>query len=111
MMELDKKYVFHIPIYKFLKIGLIPIEYEEILDVLIGRFNQNGYDSLYITEVKGFYKSREFDELLITIFTSSHDSLLEYIFESWFIENNDVLEQEAFAYECNNSMFVKKLRC
>ena len=89
--------------------GLIPIEYEEILDVLIDRLNQNGYDSLYITEVKGFYKSREFDELLITIFTSSYDSLPESIFECWFIENNDVLEQEAFAYECNNSMFVKEI--
>lgn len=39
-MEFDKKYVFHIPIYKFLKMNLIPIEYEEILDVLIDRFNQ-----------------------------------------------------------------------
>lgn len=109
MMELDKKYVFHIPVYKFLKMGLIPIEYEEILDVLIDWFNQEGYDSLYITEVKGFYKSREFDELLITIFTSSYDDLPQHIFEYWFIENNDVLGQEAFAYECNNSMFVEKI--
>ena len=97
-MELDKKYVFHVPIYKFFKMGLIPIEYEEVLDVLIDRFNQDGYGSLYITEVKGFYKSREFDELLITIFTSSYDDLPELIFKNWFIENNDVLGQEAFVY-------------
>lgn len=109
MMELDKKYVFHVPIYKFFKMGLIPIEYEEVLDVLIDRFNQDGYGSLYITEVKGFYKSREFDELLITIFTSSYDDLPELIFKNWFIENNDVLGQEAFAYECNNSMFVEEI--
>lgn len=108
-MELDKKYVFHVPIYKFFKMGLIPIEYEEVLDVLIDRFNQDGYGSLYITEVKGFYKSREFDELLITIFTSSYDDLPELIFKNWFIENNDVLGQEAFAYECNNSMFVEEI--
>ena len=109
MMELDKKYVFHVPIYKFFKMGLIPIEYEEVLDVLIDRFNQDGYGSLYITEVKGFYKSREFDVLLITIFTSSYDDLPELIFKNWFIENNDVLGQEAFAYECNNSMFVEEI--
>lgn len=110
MIELNRRYVFHIPVYKYLKIGLVPIGYEELLDVLIDQFNQNGYDSLYITEVKGYYKSREFDELLITVFTSSNDDFPEFLFKSWFMENNDVLGQETFAYECNDSIFIEEIR-
>ena len=109
MMELDKKYVFHIPVYKYLEIGLVPIEYEEVLDELIDRLNQNGCDSLYITEVKGYYKSRKFDELLITVFTSLGDDFPEIIFKDWFMENNDILGQEAFAYECNNKMITEEI--
>ena len=111
MIELDTKYVFHIPIYKYIKGSLILIEYEEILDDLIDSFNQNGYDSLYLTKVRGFYKSREFDELLITIFISSNqdNESPEAIFKEWFMENNDILEQEAFAYECNGSMFIEEI--
>lgn len=114
MMELDKKYVFHIPLCKYVNNDLIPITIENIIDELIKQFNENGYDSLYITKVKGYYKSRCFDEILITIFVSTafitnHDSP-EAIFKKWFKANNNILEQEAYAYECNNTMNINEMK-
>ena len=71
MKELDKKYVFHIPLCKYVNNDLIPIAIENIIDELIKQLNENGYDSLYMTKVKGYYKSRCFDEILITLFVST----------------------------------------
>ena len=108
MMELNTKYVFHMPVYKYIENRLVLIEYDKILDDLIDQLNKSGFNSLYMAEVKGYYKSRSFDELLITLFCSSKESP-EIIFKKWFIGNNDILEQESFAYECNNSMFIEEL--
>lgn len=108
MIELNTKYVFHIPLYKLIDGDLILIDIEEILEELFDRFSKNGFDSLYITKVKGYYNFRTFDELLINIFTSS-DGSPEIIFKKWFLENNNILEQEAFAYELNNSMFIEEI--
>lgn len=113
MVELDRKYVFHIPLYKYVDDELIAIDTDDIIGKLIAQLNENGYDSAYLTDVKGYYKSRRFDEVLITLFVSA-DFLTnhkhpEAIFKEWFIESNDLLEQEAFAYECGNKMHIKKL--
>ena len=67
----------------------------------------DGFDSMYVTKAKSFYRSRCFDELLMTIFSSS-DSPVD-IFKKWFRANNDVLGQEAFAWECGNSLFIESL--
>lgn len=108
-MKLNKKYVFHIPLFKFSNNKLIQIEINDILDDLISQLNDNGFENLYMTKVKGHYKSRSFDELLITLFT--HDSQSpEIIFKKWFEKNNNILKQEEYAYECNNSMYIKKLK-
>ena len=93
MIELDTKCVFHIPLYKFIDDELILIDIDEILDDLIGQFSENGYDSLYMTKVKGVYNKES----------------PEIIFKKWFMENNNLLEQEAFAYEWNNSLFIEEI--
>ncbi|MDO5826240.1 MAG: hypothetical protein Q4Q22_07655 [Methanosphaera sp.] len=63
-------------------------------------------------KAKGFYKSRCFDELLITIFASETDKKKspEVIFKQWFIDNNDSLRQEAIAYEHNNKIIIENLK-
>ncbi|MBR5503992.1 MAG: hypothetical protein IKV87_06085 [Methanobrevibacter sp.] len=114
MIELNKKYVFHIPLYKIEDDELIPINMDTILDDLIEQFEENGYDSLYMTDVKAYYKSRFFDEILISIFVSTEHLAKENhefpdrIFEKWFKQNKKELGQEAFAYEYNNKMFIGK---
>lgn len=110
MLELNHKYVLHIPLYKFKDEKLILIEIDEIIDDLILQLNENGYDSFYTQKVKSHYKSRSFDELIITIFTSYSHKQVETIFSEWFEKNNNILEQESFAYEHNNSLFIKKIK-
>ena len=105
MIELDKKYVFHIPLYKYSDGKLIAIEMEGMMDDLI---DELGFESLYMTKVKSLYKKRMYDEILVTVFTS--DEAPEVIFENWFRNNNGVLCQEAFAYELDGKMVVKKLK-
>ena len=107
MIELGEKYVFHIPMYRYADDELVPIELDDLLDDLVLKLGYDGFDSMYVTKAKSFYKSRCFDELLLTIFSSS--SSPEDIFKKWFREKNDILGQEAFAWECGNSLFIESL--
>ena len=107
MIELTEKYVLHIPLYKYVDDELVLIEIDNLLDDLISDLSENGFENFYLTKAKVHYKSRCFDELLITIFTSSNSPV--EIFERWFRNNNDVLCQEAFAWECRNSLFICEL--
>lgn len=108
MLELTEKYVFHIPLYKYVEDELVSIEIDDILDELISDLSENGFENFYLTKAKAHYKSRCFNELLLTIFTSSSKSPAA-IFEKWFRNNNDVLGQEAFAYESANTMIIHEL--
>ena len=102
MKELDKKYVLHIPLYKFEDDELIKLEIDDDLDDLMALLKS---DSLYITKVRSFYKSRCFDELLVSLFVSGSEKP-EEIFKEWFRTNNDILGQESFSYECGDRMFI-----
>ena len=106
-MELNRKYVFHIPLCNWENGELVPIDIEGLLDDLIGEFSQKGFEGFYLTRSKAYYKSRCFDELLLTMFASS--DIPEGIFSEWFMANNDVLGQEAFAWEMGNSLFIEDL--
>ena len=110
MIKLDKKYVFHFPQYKYENDKLIAIDTEKITEEFIAILNENGYTSAYLTEAKSYYKNRSYSETLITLFTSSENEP-EKLFRQFFIENNDILKQEAFAYECNSEMFIEDLDC
>ena len=105
MEELDKKYVFHIPLYRFEDDDLIRLEIGDALDDLIARLNCDG---LYLTKVRSFYKSRCFDELLVNLFVSGSEKP-EKIFKEWFRTNNDILGQESFSFECGERMFIFEL--
>ena len=105
MTELEKKYVFHVPLYKYVDGELVLIEIEDILEELFAQFYSNGFDSLYMAKIKSYYKKRLYDEILITIFTSGDSPVC--IFEEWFRKNNDVLCQEALAYEIGCRMVIR----
>lgn len=105
MHKLDKKYVFHIPLYRFDDGELIKLPIDDLLDDLI---DELGADSLYVTKAKSYYRSRCFDELLLTLFVGCDESP-EEIFKNWFRDNNHIMGQEAFAYECQNKMHIFKL--
>lgn len=105
-MELDNKFVLHIPLSKWENDKIMPLDMDDLIDELIKSLEVQGFDSFYLTKVKSYYKSRSYDELLITIFAGDSDSPRE-IFRDWFFKHNDVLCQEEFAYEFNNSLIVE----
>ncbi len=111
MLELEDKYVFHIPMHKFENERVTRINMEKVIDDLIRILNESGYDSFYSTKVTGHYKDRSFDEVLITVFSSSSSNRHspDVLFSKWFKDNNGELRQEAFAYEYNNRVYIEKL--
>ena len=111
MKVLDQKYVLHIPVHKYEDKKLTRTNIEEPLEKLIQQLHDNGYTSFYKTKVTGYYKNREFEEILFTIFTSSHSANKKpsQIFSDWFNDNNHLLGQESFAYEENDSLVIKEL--
>lgn len=108
MIESTEKYVLHIPLSKCEDNVVMDLNIDGIMEELIGQLDRNGFDSFYIAKVQSHYKSRIFDEVLITIFTDSSRELIG-LFRNWFLKNNDVLRQEAFAYERNSRMVIEKL--
>lgn len=107
-MELDCRYVLHVPLSRWENDKIIPLDLDGLIMELMSSLELEGFDSFYVTKVEGHYKSRKYDELLITIFAGGDDSPLP-IFRHWFAKNNDTLRQEAFSYEFNNRMIVENL--
>lgn len=101
------KFVLHVPLYRFTGNELEMIEIDELLNELLSELSSNGFDG-YISKVKSFFKSRMYDELLITIFAG--DTRVLKIFSKWFKNNNHVLCQESFAYEIGNELVIKDLK-
>ena len=108
-MILEKKYVFHIPLCRCSDNGLVRLEIDDLIKDLLSRLSQSGYDALHVTKTKGYYISRCFDELLITLFSKS-SQFPEDIFTEWFRQSNHILKQEALAYECRDKIFIEKLK-
>ncbi|MBE6494628.1 MAG: hypothetical protein E7Z84_08515 [Methanosphaera stadtmanae] len=111
MIELDEKYVLHIPSHKYEDGKLLNITTTSHINDLMDKLNNEGYTSFYKTDVKGYYKTRCFDEILITIFTSKKENKKspKDIFRQWFKEHNSILKQESWAYEHNGTLFIEKL--
>lgn len=107
-MELDSRYVLHIPLSKWENGEILALDIDEEINELINLLEVEGFDSLYITKVESFYKARRYDELLITIFAAGGDGPHE-IFKDWFYRHNDVLCQEEFSFEFNNRMIIEDL--
>ena len=105
MIFLEKKFVLHVPLFKCENDELIStdVDISDLTDCL----SKSGFDGAYVTKAKGIYKSRCFDELLVTIFASSDEP--KEIFIRWFQKNNHLLGQEALAYECDGKLFVMNL--
>ena len=99
MTKLEEKYVLHIPSHKYINGELIYITTEEHIDELIKQLNHEGYTSFYVLRADGYYKTRKFEEILLTIYTtkSRERKSPETIFKQWFKQNNHILKQESLA--------------
>lgn len=108
---LSEKYVLHIPLHKFENGKISSLDIDGPLNSLVERLNEEGFDGFYTQNVKSHYKSRVFDELLITVYTSGdRKDLLEDIFCDWFETSNEILAQEAYAFERNDQLIIRKIQ-
>ena len=72
-----------IPLSKWENMKLYRLMGDEQIDELIAQLEVKGFDGFYLTKVRSHYKSRRYDELLITIFAGDDGSPRE-IFRKWF---------------------------
>ncbi len=107
-MELECRFVLHIPLSRWEKGEVVGIDVDDEIGDLIDCLESGGFDSFYITRVESRYRSRTYDELLITIFAGEDDGPCE-IFRKWFCRHNRILGQEAFAFELNNRLVIENL--
>lgn len=108
-MIFNNKIILHIPEQAWINDKLQDIPIRKLIDILTVRLQDAGFHSFYITRVKSFYKGRSYPEKLITLYCADEYEKVIDIFSDWFIENNNLLRQEAFAYEYNNSLCIKEL--
>lgn len=108
-MEYSVKLVFHIPC-KAWDNGLIDVDYNTFKQILLENLSAIGLVNSYTVSATGHYKGREYDELLLTVFCENQykDKAIE-IFRQAFHKHNDFMQQEAFAYEHNDTLTVEEL--
>ena len=110
MIELEEKYVLHIPLSKCADGELMGIDIDEIFGELANALNEIGVCSFYTAKVRGYYKSVEYDELLVSVFASENESeTVKAIFRNWFLKNNTLMQQKEFAFEADGRLFIEKL--
>ncbi len=105
-MEYSEKLTLHIPHYKW-DGKLIPIDYLYFTQKIIGRLAEIGIDGCYSVAVTGYYKGRSYDEDLLTVYCKNDqvDKAVN-IFRQSYGDTNDTMQQECFAYEYNDKMYV-----
>ena len=57
-MELDCRYVLHIPLSKWENGEVVPLDVDDEIEELIFCLEVQGFDGFYLTKVKSHYKSR-----------------------------------------------------
>ena len=107
-MKLDCRFVLHIPLSKWENGKIISLDVDGEIAELTDCLEADGFDSFYITRVESRYRSRKYDELLITIFACEDHNPCG-IFRKWFCRYNHILGQEAFAIELNNRLIIEDL--
>ncbi len=108
-MEYKTKLVFHIPCATWNN-GLIPVNYNAFKQILLEAFAEIGLTSLYTVSAKGYYKGREYDEILLTVFSSLRGANAAVnAFRKCFKERNNLMKQEALAFERDGVLIVEAL--
>ena len=105
MLICKNKHILHIPLSRFVNGEMEMLDIDDLLEELFDKLEENGIEGFYTTRATGFYRSRRYPELLITVY-SNRAGIVEEIFEEWFRAHNEVLGQEAFSYEANDRLII-----
>ena len=110
MTAYQTKLVLHIPHYAWENERLVKIDHASFKAYIGEQLTKVGIISWYTTMACGYYKGREFDEELLTVFCdeSMKDDITE-IFKHAYFDMRALMRQEAFAYECNGTLCITEL--
>ena len=111
MQRYKEKLVLHIPHYAWENEQLVKIDYASFKEYLYEQLKEIGLISWYSADARGYYKGREYDEELLTVFCDEpmRDTIIE-VFERTYFDLRDLMRQEAFAYECDGTLHVTDLQ-
>lgn len=108
-MKLPHKLVFHIPQKALVHGVALEIPFSELFPNLVTALYAAGLSGFYVVDGVGFYKGRTYPEKLVTVFCGDTMEAVESAYQDWFQRFNDVLQQEAFAYEVDGELVIKDL--
>jgi hypothetical protein len=110
-MKYETKIVLHIPLFRWDGEKLIRIDNSGVTQAIKKHFNDLGIKSWYCTDATGYYNGRSFKQELLTVYCDkTTEPRFIQLFKHVFCKSNDVLQQESFAYEVNNCLYVEKLK-
>lgn len=104
MKTLSNKISFHIPGFKYVEGKMLNIYLDDFKAVLYNELQKVGIEAFYAEKAIGYYKGREYPQEIITVFFDKEDVLGCFVHAVCCMR--DSLNQEAYAYELNGTMFV-----
>ncbi len=108
-MEYSEKLTLHIPHYRW-DGKLIPIDYSSFTEKIVSRLSEIGIEGCYSIVATGYYKGKSYSEDLLTVYcTKDQVEGVVNIFNRAYKKANDIMQQECFAYEHNDKMYVVSL--
>ena len=108
-MKLTHKLVFHIPQKALVHGVALEIPFSALFPNLVTALYDAGVSGFYVVDGVGFYEGRTYPEKLVTVFCEDAPEDVEKAYRDWFRHFNDVLQQEAFAYEVDGVLHIEKL--
>lgn len=104
MKTLSNKISFHIPGFKYVEGKMLNIYLDDFKAALYNELKKVGIEAFYAEKAIGYYKGREYPQEIITVFFDKEDVLGCFVHAVCCMR--DSLNQEAYAYELNGTMFV-----
>lgn len=90
------KYIFHIPCVTYVDGEMLPNKWEQVVSEMAKQIY-----SFYLLDTTGYYKGRSYKEKLFVVY--GEKNLIEI-----FMENVKILEQECYAFEMDNELFIRE---
>ena len=104
MKTLTNQISFHIPGFKYIEGKMLNIYLDDFKALLNSELKKVGIEAFYAEKAVGYYKGREYQQEIITVFFNKEDVL--GCFARTVYSMRDSLNQEAYAYELNGKMYI-----
>lgn len=104
---MTNKFSFHIPQVAYVKEKYIAVPYEEFENTLGKKLVNIGIDAWYMISSTGVYKGRRYPQNIMIVYCDDDKKKnVADTFKSVCKEMSKAMQQEKFAYELNDSMYI-----